>query len=90
MTFRPMIQPFYHPTINLAQFPSAKYITVSPKIWSEHHPLIRQLYWRDFFYHVAWYYPHVFGHAFHERFDGLMENESFLIAGAMDNRISYR
>ena len=37
----------------------------------EHHPLIRQLYWRDFFYHIAWHYPQVFGHAFHKKFDQL-------------------
>lgn len=35
------------------------------------HPLIRQLYWRDFFYHIAWHYPHVFGHAFDRRFDAI-------------------
>ncbi len=38
---------------------------------SEHHPLIRQLYWRDFFCHIACRYPQVFGHAFHEKFDHL-------------------
>lgn len=35
------------------------------------HPLIRQLYWRDFFTHVADNNPHVFGHAYHEKFDAL-------------------
>ncbi|MBD3419671.1 MAG: deoxyribodipyrimidine photo-lyase, partial [Chitinivibrionales bacterium] len=28
------------------------------------HELLRQLYWRDFFTHVAWHFPHVFGHNF--------------------------
>ena len=38
---------------------------------TKHHPLIRQLYWRDFFYQIAWFHPRVFGHAFHEKFDRL-------------------
>ena len=33
------------------------------------HPLLRQLVWRDFFSHIGWHYPHVFGSAFHKRFD---------------------
>ena len=33
------------------------------------HPLLRQLYWRDFFTHIAFHYPHVFGHAFHKEYD---------------------
>ncbi|TLS73959.1 deoxyribodipyrimidine photo-lyase [Mariprofundus erugo] len=44
------------------------------RVWHElgaEHPLIRQLYWRDFFYHIAWHYPHVFGHAFHRHFDAI-------------------
>lgn len=35
------------------------------------HPLLRQLYWRDFFTHIAFHYPHVFGKAFHSRYDNL-------------------
>ncbi len=33
------------------------------------HPLIRQLYWRDFFTHIAFHFPHVFGSSFHKKFD---------------------
>ncbi len=33
------------------------------------HPLIRQLYWRDFFSIIAFYFPRVFGHAYHEKYD---------------------
>lgn len=29
--------------------------------------LVRQLYWRDFFTHVAWFHPQVFGHAFKKK-----------------------
>lgn len=35
------------------------------------HALLRQFYWRDFFYHIAVDFPHVFGHAFQPRFDHL-------------------
>jgi deoxyribodipyrimidine photo-lyase len=33
------------------------------------HPLLRQLYWRDFLTHIAFHFPHVFGHAFIKKFD---------------------
>jgi deoxyribodipyrimidine photo-lyase len=36
------------------------------------HPLLRQLYWRDFFTHIAYHYPHVFGKAFNSRYDNLV------------------
>ena len=32
------------------------------------HTLIKQLFWRDFFYHVAWHKPSVFGHAYQDKF----------------------
>ncbi len=35
------------------------------------HPLIHQLYWRDFLTHIAYHFPHVFGHAFIDKFDHL-------------------
>lgn len=38
------------------------------------HPLIRQLYWRDFFTHIAWHFPHVFGHAFKKEYDAVAWN----------------
>lgn len=33
-----------------------------------HHPLIRQLYWRDFFYNISFSFPFVFGSTFQEKF----------------------
>jgi len=42
------------------------------KILGPTHLLLRQLYWRDFFTHVAYYSPFVFGHAFHEKYDQLI------------------
>jgi len=35
------------------------------------HPLLRQLVWRDFFSHIGWHYPHVFGQAFHRKFNSI-------------------
>ena len=35
------------------------------------HPLLRQLYWRDFFTHIAFHFPQVFGKAFHGQYDNL-------------------
>lgn len=42
--------------------------------------LIRQLYWRDFYTHVAFFYPHVFGKSFREKYDKLKwENDAIKI-----------
>ncbi|MGZ4993287.1 MAG: cryptochrome/photolyase family protein [Methylobacter sp.] len=46
------------------------FYAITEQLGSEH-PLIRQLYWRDFFTHIAYHFPQVFGHAFLEKFDGL-------------------
>jgi deoxyribodipyrimidine photo-lyase len=35
------------------------------------HPLLRQLYWRDFFTHIAYHFPRVFGRAFREKYDAI-------------------
>lgn len=35
------------------------------------HSLIQQLFWRDFFYHVAYNSPFVFGQAYHKKFNKL-------------------
>lgn len=35
------------------------------------HTLIRELYWRDFFTHIAWHFPHVFTGCFHKHYDAL-------------------
>ncbi len=40
----------------------------------DHHPLIRQLYWRDFFSTIAYLFPHVFKGAFHQKYDALKWN----------------
>ena len=35
------------------------------------HLLAKQLYWRDFFTHVGFHFPDVFGHAFHKKYDAI-------------------
>lgn len=44
--------------------------------FGEAHMLIRELFWRDFFTHIAFHFKHVFGHAFHEQYDGLKWKQS--------------
>ncbi len=46
------------------------YYAVTERLGSEH-PLLRQLYWRDFFTHIAYHFPQVFGRAFLEKFADL-------------------
>jgi deoxyribodipyrimidine photo-lyase len=46
------------------------------QLLGQDHPLLRQLYWRDFFTHIAFHYPHVFGKAFHSRYDNLVWDNS--------------
>lgn len=51
------------------------YDAVTKKLGSNH-PLIRQLYWRDFFTYVAYHSPFVFGHAYQKKYDNLDWNYS--------------
>jgi deoxyribodipyrimidine photo-lyase len=40
------------------------------------HPLLRQLYWRDFFAQVGFHHPYVLGRSFHEKYDKIVwEND---------------
>jgi len=36
------------------------------------YPLVRQLYWRDFFTHIAFFFPHIFGNPFHRKYDSII------------------
>jgi len=38
------------------------------KYLGKNHPLLRQLYWRDFFTHIGYHTPHVFGNAYNKKF----------------------
>ncbi|MEY4768447.1 MAG: hypothetical protein RL637_1086 [Pseudomonadota bacterium] len=46
------------------------------------HPLIRQLYWRDFLTHLAYHYPYVFRGSFNRKYDALLweNNETYFSA----------
>ena len=44
------------------------FLKISRQLGFEH-PLLRQLYWRDFLTHIGFHFPQVFGHAFIEKFD---------------------
>jgi deoxyribodipyrimidine photo-lyase len=46
------------------------YYSITEQLGSEH-PLLRQLYWRDFFTHIAYHFPQVFGQPFLEKFANL-------------------
>jgi deoxyribodipyrimidine photo-lyase len=80
--------PAVHGTTQLA--PHNKFGTVSIRevyhsisgALGVNHTLIRELYWRDFFTHIAWHFPHVFGHAFHSRYDAIkwIEDQELLKA----------
>lgn len=50
--------------------------------FSKSHTLCRELYWRDFFTHIAYNFPHVFKGAFNVRYDNVAweENDEFLEA----------
>lgn len=39
------------------------------KFLNLNHPLIRQLYFRDFFISIAYNYPHIFGNSFYQKYD---------------------
>ncbi len=46
------------------------YWTIAQKL-GKNHPLLKQLYWRDFFTHVGYHSSFVFGQAFHEKYNKL-------------------
>lgn len=43
---------------------------------SASHTLINELFWRDFFTHIGYFYPHVFNGAFHEKYNKLKWSRS--------------
>jgi deoxyribodipyrimidine photo-lyase len=46
------------------------YYAIVDQLGTEH-PLLRQLYWRDFFTHIGFHFPRVFGHAFKQKYGRL-------------------
>ena len=54
------------------------------------HPLIRQLYWRDFYSHIAYQFPRVFGKAFKAQYDGIpWENDHGLFEAWCTGKTGY-
>lgn len=53
-------------TISIREF----YFSVK-KYFNIHHALIDELYWRDFFSHIGFYFPYVFGKSFYKKYDRL-------------------
>lgn len=51
------------------------YYTIKSSLGSSH-PLIRQLYWRDFFTQIAYYFPHVFKSSFRKKYSKLKWSNS--------------
>jgi len=65
------------------------YHQVSKKLGSNH-CLIKELYWRDFFTHIARHFPHVFKGAFHKRYDKLeWENNQEWFKAWCDGRTGF-
>lgn len=53
-------------TISIREF----YATVVAH-FGKSHTLISELYWRDFFSHIGFHFPHVYSGAFHPQYDGI-------------------
>ncbi len=55
------------------------YHTIATQLGHEH-TLIRELYWRDFFSHIAHHFPYVFGQSFDQAYDNIAwstDNQAF-------------
>ena len=65
------------------------YHAVKEKL-GKNHDLIRQLYWRDFFTHVAFHYPRVFGESFHKKYDKIKwDNDKKLFKAWQEGRTGF-
>jgi len=64
--------------------------TAIKKTFNLSHPLIRQLYWRDFFAQVGFHHPYVLGRSFHEKYDKIRwENDKQKFALWCDGRTGF-
>ncbi len=41
------------------------------RFFDEEHPLIRALFWRDFFTHIAYHFPEIFGKPFQKKYENI-------------------
>ena len=48
-------------------------------LFDVNHPLITELYWRDFYYNILYHYPHIVGNSFKEKYDNIIwdNNEEY-------------
>lgn len=46
------------------------------KNFGNEHTLIKELYWRDFFTHIAFHYPHVFGNPFYSKYKNIQWSQN--------------
>lgn len=52
--------------------------------------VLRELYWRDFFTHLAWHFPHVFGRAFRPEYDAVeWDDDPELLAAWTEGRTGF-
>ncbi len=51
------------------------YATIKEE-FGKQHSLIKELYWRDFFTHIAFHFPRVLGHAFQEKYANIHWSKS--------------
>jgi deoxyribodipyrimidine photo-lyase len=53
----------------------------------EHHTLIKELYWRDFFTQITFHFPYVIGSAFYQKYNDLVwdNNDKFFRAWSQGN-----
>lgn len=64
--------------------------SLGSKLMEPGHSIIRQLYWRDFFTHIAFFFPHVFGHSFHEKYDQIpWENDETKFSAWCDGKTGF-
>lgn len=74
--------PELHATTYLSAHHKFGTISIRETYWtvveafSRGHGLISELYWRDFFTHIAWHFPHVFEGAFRKEYNALEWNRS--------------
>lgn len=64
--------------------PREFYYLIKKKL-GENHPLIRQLYWRDFFYSIGYFHPSVIGSSFHKKYDKIIWNNDEKLLKAWQN-----
>ncbi len=46
------------------------------QVFNKQHLLIQELYWRDFFTHIAYHFPYVFGESFHQKYNQISWREN--------------